>query len=319
MNDFSNIKIQPIDYDSTYINNQMKNNMDEYIADCEQKYNVELKKVSDDIVSRSNCKIIMLAGPSGSGKTTTANLLADNFTRHGLNTTVLSIDDFYLPGDQSPVDENGKRDYETVYAIDIELVRKTLVKLLTDGECMIPKYLFGSSERIENHTKVTLAKNDMIIIEGLHALNPLFTDGLNLEGILKIYIAPGGNITKDGHILINDIEVRLMRRLVRDRKFRSASPQLTFDMWGDVVKAEAKYIDPFICESDYYIPTLHGYEVSMIGKEAVELLQQIETESMHYNYACEILQKLKSIDLYTCEKVPFESLLREFLGNGKFN
>ena len=312
-------EIPDINYSISEINDMMLNDCNEYMTECEKKYKSQIEDISRDIVSRNACKIIMLAGPSASGKTTTANILADNLRKYGLNTTVLSIDDFYLPGDLAPLDENGKRDYESVHAIDIPLVRKTLVKLFADGECSIPKYLFGPSSRIDDFKTVTLGKNDLIIIEGLHALNPLFTDGLNLEGIVKIFISPGGSLEKNGNVIFNERSIRLIRRLVRDYKFREASPQLTLSMWNSVVEAESIYIDPFISVSDYYISTLHPYEVCMTGKQAYTLLNMIDDDSEYYQIAADLLNKLKCFNLMECTDVPYDSLLREFLGNGKYN
>ena len=311
--------IPDIHYDISYINGQMKDNINGYIGECEEKYRKQITDISHDIISGNTCKIIMLAGPSGSGKTTTANILADSLRVYGLNTTVLSIDDFYLPGDLAPLDKHGKRDYESVHAIDIPLVRETLVTLFSKGECAIPKYLFGPSSRIDNHTTVTLGKNDLIIIEGLHALNPLFTDGLDLKGIVKVFISPGGSLISDGEVIFNERSVRLIRRMVRDYKFREASPQLTLSMWDSVVEAESIYIDPFIDVSDYYISTLHPYEVCMTGRQAYDLLNMVEQSSPYYDAARGLLEKLSHIDLLECGEVPFDSLLREFLGNGKYN
>lgn len=306
-------------YDLPEINSMVQNSMTDYISKCEKEYHDRIKEISKEIADNKECKIIMLAGPSGSGKTTTANLIATYLKDYGINTTVLSIDDFYLSGDDAPKTPDGKRDYETVYSIDIPLVRESLTKLLTEGECMIPKYFFGPGLRIDNHTRVELGKDDITIIEGLHALNPLFTDGLGLSGILKMYVNPGAVLSKDGEIIFDERSLRLMRRMVRDFKFRGASPELTLSMWPDVIDGEGKYIHPFIKDADFLVRTFHRYEPSVIGKQAQELLEKVPKDDPFYNDAVALQEKIDHLYLMDDKEVPFDSLLREFLGNGKFN
>ena len=313
-------KIKKSLFDIDLINEQLSNTPEDFIEKCEKAYNDNLNFVTSEIAKmRDEIKIVMLAGPSGSGKTTTANLLALGLKDFGVNATVVSLDDFYLTGDLAPLDEDGNRDYETVYALDIPLVRKCLTELLTLGKTKMPKYYFGSAVRLNETREVVLNKDDIIIIEGLHALNPLFTDGINLKGIVKIFINPGGLIMQGEKILLSDIDVRFMRRLVRDYKFRMASAELTLSMWNNVVKAEDKFIYPFIKDSNFYISTIHPYEISAIGMRAKKLLEEVDESDPNYSMACEILNKISFIETMDESLVPYKSMLREFIGNGYFN
>ena len=257
----------------------------------------------------------MLAGPSSSGKTTTASMLSKGIELMGGRAYTVSLDDFYLPRSVGyPIDENGKPDYECVEALDVELIRLCLGELLHKSKSSLPVFDFSSGERISNAKRIELKENDVIIVEGLHALNPVITDTLNIENLYKIYVSVSSRVYRnDGSVLLSKRDLRFVRRMVRDFNFRSTSVEKTFDVWESVMRGEDKYLFPFEYLADIKIDSFHPCEPCVLSKKAVELLkpalsgEYAEKASLMTNK----LNLFKNID-YSC--LPQDSLLREFTG-----
>ncbi|MEG0546306.1 MAG: nucleoside kinase [Oscillospiraceae bacterium] len=270
------------------------------------------KKVSEDV----GREIIMLAGPSASGKTTTANKLAKSFTELGMKTYVVSLDDFYLDRDDLPFDEEGQHDYETVFALDLPLIAKTLNSLLRGEATRLPVFDFKCGKRSDEFNEITLDKNDAIIVEGLHALNPIITEDLPNDRLLKIYISVSSRIyDENGKIILNKRNIRFIRRMVRDYKFRASSVQNTYELWDGVRSGEDKYLFPYKKNADMTINSIHLSEPCVFNDIAIKMLSEADLKPDRAADAQKLLFSLRKIKSIPSTLVPKNSLLREFLGN----
>ncbi len=257
----------------------------------------------------------MLAGPSSSGKTTTAALLSKGIEFMGGRAYTVSLDDFYLPRSVGyPLDENGKPDYECVEALDVELIHLCLGELLRKGKSSLPVFDFPSGERINNAKNIELKENDVIIVEGLHALNPVITDTLDRGNLYKIYVSVSSRVYEnDGSVLLSKRDLRFVRRMVRDFSFRSTSVEKTFEVWESVMRGEDKYLFPFEYQADVKLNSFHPCEPCVLSERAVELLKTALNGEYDEkaNLMINKLNLFKNID-YSC--LPQDSLLREFTG-----
>ncbi|MEG1834923.1 MAG: nucleoside kinase [Oscillospiraceae bacterium] len=270
------------------------------------------KKVSEDV----GREIIMLAGPSASGKTTTANKLAKSFTELGMKTYVVSLDDFYLDRDDLPFDEEGQHDYETVFALDLPLIAKTLNSLVRGEATRLPVFDFKCGKRSDEFNEIMLDKNDAIIVEGLHALNPIITEDLPNDRLLKIYISVSSRIyDENGKIILNKRNIRFIRRMVRDYKFRASSVANTYELWDGVRSGEDKYLFPYKKNADMTINSIHLSEPCVFNDIAIKMLSEADLNPDRAADAQKLLFSLRKIKSIPSTLVPKESLLREFLGN----
>ncbi len=257
----------------------------------------------------------MLAGPSSSGKTTTAALLSKGIESMGGKAYTVSLDDFYFPHSVGyPLDENGEPDYECVEALDVELIHRCLGKLVTDGKSSLPVFDFKSGERINGKKNIILQENDVIIVEGLHALNPVITDTLDESGLYKIYVSVSSRVYDDNDgVLFSKRDLRFVRRMVRDFSFRSTSVERTFEVWESVMRGEDKYLFPFEYLADIKINSFHACEPCVLAERAVELLESA-LGGEYGEKASVIIDKLKKFKNIDYSILPADSLLREFTG-----
>jgi len=256
----------------------------------------------------------MLAGPSSSGKTTTAHLLRDYLAALGLKAEIVSLDDFYLGVEQMPVLPSGERDYETVNALDIELVRACIRSVIDRGACMLPAYDFTTSERRLNARKLDLRGNGFVIMEGIHALNPIFTKDLPEGSAIKLYVSVKQQIKDANGEVISPMDLRLIRRIARDVQFRNTSAERTLSMWPNVVAGEDKYIRPYRMSADYTVNSIHIYEPCVLRSSVIPLLRRIPEDSPHYRKARALDAPLMRFEPVEPGLVPENSMLREFLG-----
>ncbi len=293
---------------------------EELIKFAEEQYLSEIYKVAQRIADNDDIKIVSLAGPSGSGKTTTAHILCDRLAELGEKTMVVSLDDFYLPYDKLPILENGKRDIESVAALDTELIQKCFGEIISTGKTYLPKYDFKTKASIPNHRLADVGHRGIIIAEGLHALNPVITDLAPHENIFKMYISVNCSIGDNfGEQLLSSRQIRLARRALRDRVFRGTPLEETLSLWNGVVDGERKYLYCFKNTADVLVKTLHIYEPCVYRDEILELSKGLKKGTVCYEYfmrTANALQKFSSIDR---SLVPDNSLIREFIGNGKYN
>ncbi len=298
-----------------YINEQAKTNSEEFVLKCEQRYNNIIEDIAKRIVEDKGREIVMLAGPSSAGKTTTARKLCENLNKKGVKTYVLSLDDFYLNREDIPYLPDGTQDYETVYALDLNLFTECVNKLLMGETVKNPVFDFTTGKRSDKEfNEITLGKEDVVIIEGLHALNPVITEKIQGK-LLKIYINVSSRIYDNkGNIILNKRNMRFVRRMVRDYKFRDSSVDNTYKLWRNVTAGEDKYLFPFRDNADIKVNTIHLYESCVLKSQALPLLYESDISDEYKDDAkklCKALEKFEDINI---SSVPEDSLLREFLG-----
>lgn len=285
------------------------------IDEVEDGYREHLRNIARNILSHyGTAKVCMLAGPSSSGKTTTAHLLRDYLEELGLQAQIVSLDDFYLGTAQMPLLPSGERDYETVNALDVEMVRQCIRSVIDQGTCMLPAYDFMTSERRLNARALDVRENGFVIMEGIHALNPIFTKDLPAGSAIKLYVSVKQQIKSANGEVISPMDLRLVRRIVRDIQFRDTSPERTLAMWPQVVKGEDRYIRPYRLTADYTVNSIHIYEPCVMRRVAIPLLRAIAEDSPYYKKARDLESRLMRFEPIDEGLVPENSMLREFLG-----
>lgn len=300
------------------INYATENHLDEFISDIENSYDNEISKTAKYILGLKNDRtIVMISGPSASGKTTTALMIKNKLKQFGFGAAIISLDNFYKDREKcKSLEEDGVMDYESPEALDIEEFKKCMKSLIEKGFCDIPKFNFITKKPDNEKIHIELKKGEVAIIEGIHGLNPVFTKNLPPESIVRIYISVKQGISSYNGQIISNKNIRLIRRLVRDYKQRESDPQNTISMWKNVCKGQTTFIYPFKRTSDITINSLHLYELGVLKKIAIPLLGQITENSPAFEDSLiltSILQRFKEIDI---DKVPHNSMLREFIGEG---
>lgn len=277
-------------------------------------FNESILKVADQIVSNRDVKLILIAGPSSSGKTTTTKRLATFLKAKGFDPVSLSTDDFFVDRENTPKNEKGKFDYECLQAIDLELFNKTLVGLLKGEEREIPEYNFVTGKKEFNNHRVKLNKNSIVLIEGLHCLNDDLVPYIKDENKFKIYLSPFIPLNIDRHNYISTLDMRLIRRIVRDNRTRGKRVDQTIEEWQIVRAGEEKYIFPYIHQANVIINTALSYELGVLKIYAEPLLYSVELDSPYYEEARRLLNSLKGFYPISSEYVKDDSILREFIG-----
>lgn len=301
------------------INEQAKYDAKGFVEMTEEIYKNDLRQIAGQILTMpAKRHIIMLSGPSSSGKTTSAQKLADEFRRKGCEVQHISMDDFYLGKDKVRKLPDGKPDFESVEALDIPLVKKSVRELSETGRCDIPKYDFKESRRTNIIQHLELSSNAVIIIEGIHALNPIFNDVSAEENVSKIYVSVKQGIKNGEEYVLTNREIRCIRRVVRDNSFREAPPEKLLVMWGDIVDGEKKYIRPYRYTSDFTINSIHIYEPCIMKEPAIKLLEQVSEKSECYGTARHLIKSLSDFESIDSSIVPADSLMREFIGGGNY-
>ena len=295
------------------INSNIADDKDNFISQCENNYRKQLTEISEQIASVNGRVLVMLAGPSSSGKTTTANILKQDFINKGRHSIVVSLDDFYRDQEESFYFEDGTIDYETVKSIDTDYVDRCLENLIHKGEAMMPYFSFKTKVR-EGYNKVQVHDDEIIIVEGLHALNPLITDPLKNENMIKLYVSVSSRIYDDTDVLLTKRDMRFIRRMIRDYHFRDSSVEHTFYLWKGVKMGEDRYLFPYSKRADIRIDSIHPYEVCIFKDIAIKLLDHIGSDSIYYPTASELKSKLMRFVSLKENDVPETSLLKEFIG-----
>lgn len=280
----------------------------------EQRHNRQLCELGELIEGdKENIRLICIAGPSSSGKTTFANRLRIELLSRGIDPIRISMDDYYLPRDQAPKDENGEPDLEAVDALDVDLFNKNMADLVAGETVDLPKFDFKVGHRVKGRT-LRVPENQPIIIEGIHALNDRMTESIPQHQKFKIFIAPQGQINIDNHNPLSLTDLRLLRRIVRDYQFRGSSALETMSMWASVRKGEFKWIYNTQEGANYVFNSFLPEELSVMKKYAMPLLQAIEQENPYFPVAERLIRMLKFFDDMPDEWVPCNSILREFIG-----
>ena len=287
----------------------------EFITLCEQRHNRQLCELGQMIEDeKESIRLICIAGPSSSGKTTFANRLRIELLSRGIKPIRISMDDYYLPRGQAPLDEDGKPDLESADALDIELFNQNLADLVAGLEVECPRYDFKAGCRAKEGRRLIVPQDQPIIIEGIHALNERLTASIPAHQKFKIFIAPQSQVNIDNHNPMSLTDLRLLRRIVRDHQFRNASAISTLEMWPSVRKGEFKWIYPSQEGANYVFNSFSSYELCVMKKYAMPLLEEIDTESEYFPVAERLIRMLKFFDDLSDKWVPCNSIIREFIG-----
>ena len=294
------------------INENVESNMESFINEAESRFESSVTELADRFTS--DCDIVLLAGPSSSGKTTTAGKIAQKIKNSGRNAYTLSLDDYYRNAADIPLTEKGLKDFENVSALDIDLIHRTFSDLIEKRTAQVPEFDFVSGTRKPETRKLEPKKDDLIIVEGIHALNPIITKGLDESHITKVYISVSSRVIDDsGRVVFSKRNLRLVRRMIRDYHYRNTSVEKTLSQWQEVLKGEDKYIFPFERNASFRIDSFHPYEPCLFKSEAVELLGTVGEDSGVYPIASELKNSFSELDTIDMSKLPADSLLREFV------
>lgn len=290
------------------------------ISQMERQYRKRIFEIAE-FVSEMGCghKILMVAGPSSSGKTTTSAILCEELGKLGIGVLQISLDDFFLGKENKERLPDGSVDYESVKALDIDLMQQCLLNLIASGETDLPRFDFHTSSRMDEKKHVTIGKNDVVVVEGIHALNPIITTNLPDRQMLKMYISVKQGIKQGDDEVLSASDIRLIRRIVRDSKFRNATPEKTFNMWSSVCDGERKYIAPYKRLADITINTIHIYEPCIFRDDIIDLLSGIGDTDVHYDMANHLIRGISRFEKIDKEFVPRNSMLREFIGGGIYS
>lgn len=296
-----------------------KGNYNEVIRLSEAYYESQLTRIADKIYdNKKNIKIVLLAGPSSSGKTTTAKKLCVYLQSKGFKTHTISIDDYFLSREDTPKNEFGEYDFESIKAIDTNLFNKHLTKLLAGEKVLLPEYNFITGKKEFHKNYLQLGENDIIVIEGLHALNDELTMAIDRINKYKIFISPLTQLNVDHHNRIHTSDTRKVRRIIRDNKYRGYSASETLKMWRNISEGEFKWIYPFQDDTDSIINSAFVYELGVLKTYAEPLLFSVEETDDMYPEAIRLINFLRNFLPIPSDEVPKDSVLREFIGGSGF-
>ena len=285
-----------------------------FIASNEILFVEDILKACDTITASKDIKIVLIAGPSSSGKTTTMKRLSSFLQSRGLHPIGLSTDDFFVDREDTPKNEKGEYDYECLEAIDLKLFNDTLQGLLDGKEVEIPEYDFVAGKKVFKGRKCVLDEKSILIVEGLHCLNDDLTPYIDERYKYKIYLSPFIPLNIDRHNYISTLDLRLIRRIVRDNRTRGKNVNQTIGEWQVVRSGEEKYIFPYVYQADRIINTALAYEIGVLKIYAVPLLSSVDIRSPYYNEARRLINYMQTFYTIPSEYVPKDSILREFIG-----
>ncbi len=285
-----------------------------FIEYCEEYYHSQIEALAKKIALIDGRCIVMISGPSSSGKTTSSNLLLNKLTEMGEAAYIVSLDDFYLNPEKQPVLPDGSLDTESVHSLDIEKIEECFKELMEKGESELPLFDFKLKRRSDEKNKIVLPTQAALIVEGLHGLNPLITEHLENNNIIKVYISLNEPILdEDNEIYLSSRQMRLARRVIRDMKYRATTPERTLEMWTNVVKEEEKTLLKYKPLADVRIITLHPYEICLYKPYLSEILKGLSESCDNYETFKDLAEKAQIFEVLAESKVPDDSLIKEFI------
>ena len=297
----------------------LKNNLIDMIQVSEAIHQRKIVEIVQDIEKKKEIKLILIAGPSSSGKTTFAQQLGVQLRLTGYNPITISMDNYFKERVDTPKGPDGKYDFERVDALDIELFNKHMEDLIAGNTVELPEFDFIVGTKRYNGKFLTLKPKDVLVVEGIHALNPILTEFTPSKNKYKIYIAPITTLNLDGYSKVSSSDTRFLRRMVRDFATRGHSIEKTFELWGNVKKGEEKYIYPYIEDVDVIFNSSLIYEPAVMKTFAQPLLLQLDKSSKYYAESRRLYEYLNNFLPMETSNIPIDSLIREFIGNGCFN
>ena len=278
----------------------------------------KIANIADNIAQNREVKMVLIAGPSSSGKTTFAQRLGIQLRLNKLKPVTISVDNYFVERSETPRDENGKYDFECIEAIDLKLFNEHLTKLLNGEEIEMPEFDFVEGTKRYRGKKLKLAKDEILVIEGIHCLNDKLTSEIPKEQKYKVYISALTVLNMDRFNRISSTDTRLVRRIVRDYQFRGYSAKQTISTWDNVNKGEYKNIFPYQEEADSIFNTSLIYELGALKEIIMPLLEEIGEQDEEYAQARKLIKMLKYFKQIPQKDVPTNSLLKEFIGGGDF-
>lgn len=303
-----------------YINEMIESgHASELVTEGEKYHAEQIARIARDICSRADVRVVLIAGPSSSGKTSTSHRLCLELLEQGRQPVALSLDNWYLNGELIPLDENGKRDDESIYALDLKQLEEDLKALIEGKEIALPTFNFPKEKREYLGDTLRLEENTILVMEGIHALNPLLTEHIDPACKYKVFAAPMSPVSLDGETWIPTHVHRLLRRMSRDLRTRGRSPQATIAGWQSVRDGEAKWIEPFRDEADAQFDTSMTYELPAIRYTVERALQTVPAVAEEYKVAERLLYYLSFFEGLEASFIPRTSILREFIGGSQFN
>ena len=278
----------------------------------------KIAKIADEIAQRKGIKLVLIAGPSSSGKTTTCKRLSVQLAVNGIMPVGISLDDYFLDRDKTPIDEKCDYDFENLHALNLPLLNEQLTALFRGDEIELPRYDFPTGTSQKSGKKLRLHDNEILVVEGIHALNPELTSQIPDEQIFRVYASALTTILLDNHNYIPTTDNRLLRRIIRDNKYRGVNARETIRRWPSVRAGENKWIFPFQENADAMFNSAMLFELAVIKSQAEPLLEQVPENCPEYAEAYRLLKFLRYIKPIPETQIPPTSLLREFLGGSSF-
>jgi len=289
----------------------------ELIMVCEAMQEKHIARIASNIAEKyraGGARIVLISGPSSSGKTTFCKRLQIQLKTNLLFPLGISLDDYYLNREDTPLDEEGNYDFESLYAIDLPYFKSDLQKLTAGEEIELPEFNFETGKREYHGKKIRLKDNSVIVLEGIHGLNPELTDTLAPEQLFKVYVSALTTISLDGHNYIPTTDNRMLRRIVRDYQFRGYSAKQTISMWKSVRRGEDKWIFPYQENADETFNSAMIYELAALRRFAEPILSEVPETDVEHAEAYRLLKFLRYFKHISASELPGASLLREFLG-----
>ena len=278
----------------------------------------KIAQIADDIAKRKGIKLVLIAGPSSSGKTTTCKRLSVQLAVNGLKPIGISLDDYFLDRDQTPRDESGDYDFEHLHALNIPLLNEQMNALFRGEEVELPRYNFQTGKSEWSGKKLQLKGSEVLVVEGIHALNPELTADIPQEQIYRVYASALTTILLDNHNYIPTTDNRLLRRIIRDHKYRGVSARETIRRWPSVRRGENRWIFPFQENADAMFNSAMLFELAVIKRQAEPVLEEVPENCEEYAEAYRLRKFLSYIHPIPEDQIPPTSLLREFLGGSSF-
>ncbi len=303
------------------LNKAIRTNKISEIIQVSEAYQAnEISDIAKEITNRygDGLRVVLISGPSSSGKTTFRKRLEVQLVVNRLKPVGISLDDYFIDRDQTPLDEYGDKDYESLYAIDLELFENQIIQLLNGEEIQLPSYNFVTGKREYRNRRLAMDKKSVLIVEGIHALNPKLTEHIARDAKFMIYVSALTSISLDNHNWIPPADNRLLRRIVRDNRYRGYSAQDTISRWDSVRRGENKWIFPYQENADVMFNSAMIYELAAIRRHAEPVLQQVPRRAKEYSEAHRLLKFLRYFNYIGDRELPPTSLLREFLGGSSF-
>ena len=278
----------------------------------------KLTEIADEIASRKDVKLVLLAGPSSSGKTTTCKRLSIQLLANGIKPLQISLDDYFVDREHTPKDDKGEYDYESIYALNLKLINDQFNALFRGEEIELPKYNFQTGRSEKSGKKLRMQLNNVLVVEGIHALNPELTAQIPEAQKFRVYVSALTTILLDDHNYIPTTDNRLLRRIIRDYKYRGVNAQETIHRWPSVRAGENKWIFPYQENADVMFNSAMLFELAVIKQQAEPLLEQVPENCEEYSEAYRLRKFLKYFQPIPNRDIPPTSLLREFLGGSSF-